>query len=88
MSLSPAAISYQQRHIDDNVQPNIYAACFICLPFLFISVALRLISRRLTGGGSGKDDVATLIALVSTSVFVGCCICGNIPNPKILGGDI
>lgn len=74
MSLSPKELHYQQDHINGNVQPNIYAACFVCLPAAFIAVGLRLISRRMTVGGFGKDDVAILFALVCTSAFVAFCI--------------
>ncbi|CAI6336782.1 unnamed protein product [Periconia digitata] len=69
-----SSIEYQKAHIDDNVQPNLYASCFICLPAAFIAVGLRLYARRLTRGGYGKDDVAILLALLFTSAFVAMCI--------------
>ncbi|KAF2867684.1 hypothetical protein BDV95DRAFT_646623 [Massariosphaeria phaeospora] len=74
MSLPPSEIQYQKEHINDNVQPNIYASCFICLPAAFIAVGLRLVSRRMTAGGFGRDDSMILLALLFTSGFVTCCI--------------
>jgi hypothetical protein len=79
MSLLPEEILYQNKHIDDNVQPNIYAACFVCLPAAFIAVGLRFISRRMTVSGFGKDDLAVLLALLFTSGFVATCIWGRYP---------
>jgi hypothetical protein len=79
MSLSPEQLFYQHEHIDDNVQPNIYAACFLCLPATFIAVALRFISRRMKVSGFGKDDLAVLLALLFTSGFVATCIWGRYP---------
>jgi hypothetical protein len=77
MPLSAADIRYQQKHIHDNLQPNIYAACFICLPAAFIAVGLRLFSRRMTTGKYGKDDFAILLALLCTTGFVITCIWGK-----------
>jgi hypothetical protein len=77
MSLPASAIEYQLEHIDDNLQPNIYVACFVCLPAAFVAVALRLWARRMTTGGWGKDDVAILFALLFTSAFVATCIWGK-----------
>lgn len=77
MSLSPADIQYQKEHIHDNLQPNIYAACFICFPAACIAVALRLYSRRMTVGRYGKDDLAIVLALICTAGFVTTCIWGK-----------
>ncbi|KAF2676841.1 hypothetical protein K458DRAFT_320974 [Lentithecium fluviatile CBS 122367] len=74
MSLPPEAIQYQKEHIKDNLQPNLYAASFICLPAAFIFVGLRFYARRLTPGGLGKDDLAILFALLFTSSFVATCV--------------
>jgi hypothetical protein len=71
MSLPDSAIAYQLEHIHDNLQPNIYVACFVCLPAAFIAVALRLWARRMTIGGWGKDDfVATCIWGKHRIVFI------------------
>ncbi|KAJ4287326.1 hypothetical protein N0V90_012724 [Kalmusia sp. IMI 367209] len=78
MSVSAADLKYQQEHIHDNVQPNIYAACSVCLPAAFLAVGLRLFSRRMTTVGFGKDDLAIIIALFFTSVFVATCIWGMV----------
>jgi hypothetical protein len=80
MSLSQEAILYQQAHINDNIQPNIYAACAVCMPAAFVAVGLRLWARHMTAGGYGKEDVAILLALLFTSAFVALCIWGMISH--------
>ncbi|PVH91288.1 hypothetical protein DM02DRAFT_636221 [Periconia macrospinosa] len=77
MSLSPADLKYQQDHINDTLQPNIYAACFICLPAAFIAVGLRFLSRPMTASGFGKDDWTIVLALICTTGFVVTCIWGS-----------
>lgn len=64
MSLTPDQIEHQLVNIQDNVQPNIYAACGICLVSAYLAVALRLVSRRLKHAPLGSDDYTIFIALV------------------------
>lgn len=87
MSLPPEELRYQQEHINDNIQPNIYAACFICLPAAFIAVGLRFFARRMTPGGIGKDDIAILFALLFTSGFLVTCIWGTSHSVSLIMRD-
>lgn len=67
MSLTPDQIAHQFADRDDNVQPNIYAACGICLLAAYLAVGLRLVSRRLTHAPLAGDDYTILVALVGCS---------------------
>ena len=64
MSLSGSELQYQEAHVGDNVQPNLYAAIIVCLPAAYLAVALRFTARRLKRTSIGKDDYAILVALV------------------------
>lgn len=72
MSLSASQLEYQEAHVGDNVQPNLYAAIIVCLPAAYLAVALRFTARRLKRTSIGKDDCAILVALVqSVATLVG-----------------
>ena len=57
-------IKYELEHIDDNLQPNIIAACVVCLFSAYVAVLLRFVSRRLIRTPLGWDDYLIVVALV------------------------
>lgn len=64
MSLTPDQLAHQFANVHDNVQPNIYAACGICLLSAYLAVTLRFVSRRLKHAPLGGDDYTIIVALV------------------------
>lgn len=66
MELTPDQIEHQYANKTDNVQPNIYAACGICLVSAYLAVVLRLLSRKIKRTSLGGDDFTILVALVIT----------------------
>lgn len=75
MSLTPDQIEYQLVNIQDDVQPNIYVACSICLLSTYLAVILRFVSRRLKHAPLGGDDYTIIVALVRYSPFIKGNIC-------------
>jgi len=69
MSLSQADIDYQQAHINDDKQPDLYIAGIICLIAAYIFVGLRFLSRKLGGIKLELDDWCIVLALFFSSTF-------------------
>ena len=76
MASLTSAVLDQEKHINDNKQPDIIAASAICLPLAYIAVILRLVARRLGRIPLGADDYTVLTALFFTSVFVAMVLTG------------
>ena len=71
MSSSPEEIEYQEAHISDNIQPNIYSAVIVCVLIMYFAVALHFVACQLKCCALGKDNYTILAALVRdvTPVF-------------------
>ncbi len=59
-------MQYQLDHIQDTRVSSLYAAAAVCLPAAYITVFLRVLSRRLGDIRLGSDDWCIMFALVRT----------------------
>ena len=66
---SPADIEFMIKHIDDDRRPWFVGANAGCLVLAYLSVALRLLSRRKIGTKIGLDDWLIGLATVSELSF-------------------
>ena len=61
---TPEQIAYMLEHIDESTVSSIHISSGICVAFTFISLVLRVISRRYTASAFAIDDYFLFVGFV------------------------
>ena len=64
MSLPPAELAYQEAHIHDDRSAGLTVAYVIAFTVSTITVALRIVARRISKTALKADDFTIILALV------------------------
>lgn len=65
----PLHLQQQIPHYHETLRPNMYAAIWISLLLVYVSVGLRIYGRRLQGQDLWWDDYMSIAALVSCLIL-------------------
>lgn len=70
MSLPLEELAYQQAHIGESRVQDVVIATVVCLAIAWLSVLLRMISRRIVRARLQADDWMILVGVVSDRMFL------------------
>ena len=67
MATLNAEIEYQKAHVQDDRRPELVISVIVCLSLAYISVLLRILSRRLIQASLKADDWMIVAELVRST---------------------